>query len=85
MENTFSIQEFKQALKILNIEDYEDRIWRSNLHGELFHLQDYILLSKLEYTEPFRGTFIKIVTLAEATWERPESVFQHILKFCEIL
>jgi len=33
---------FQEALKILNIEEYGERIFRSNSHGELFHCIDYI-------------------------------------------
>ena len=31
---------FEEALKKLDIEEYEERIINSNSHGELFHLQD---------------------------------------------
>ena len=37
---------FDEALKILDIEIYKNRIIHSNSHGELFHLADYILLAK---------------------------------------
>ena len=76
---------FDEALKILDIEIYKNRIIHSNSHGELFHLADYILLAKYwnkkrnELPE-FRPIFVDIVTWAENTWERPESIFQHILK-----
>ena len=72
---------FQEALSKLNIEDYGDRIFHSNSHGELFHLNDYILLAN---TIPegfiFRTDFEKIVKYAEDNWARPESVFQHIFK-----
>lgn len=72
---------FNEALKKLNIEDYSERIINSNSHGELFHLRDYFFLAeKLENPEWFREWFIQIIKLAEEKWERPESVFQHIVK-----
>ena len=72
---------FKGALKKLNIEDYGERIFNSNLHGELFHLQHYFMLAeKLDGAEWFREWFELIVKFAEEKWERPESIFQHIPK-----
>ena len=72
---------FEESLKSLGIEDYSDRIFNSNSHGELFHLLDYILLAE-HFTdkELFRELFEEIVKLAEQQWKRPESVFQHIPK-----
>lgn len=73
-----------EALKKLNIEDYGERIFNSNSHGELFHLTDYILLAEgLEDTSWFRESFIAAVAFAEKHWKRPESVFQHIPKMIE--
>lgn len=70
---------FKQALKKLNIEDYGERIFQSNSHGELFHLQDYILIASLEGDLSwFRDWFVWIVNFAEQNWQRPDSIFQHI-------
>jgi hypothetical protein len=76
---------FKQALKKLNIEDYGERIFNSNSHGELFHLADYILLAETapEDISWFREWFIWIVEMAEKYWKRPESVFQHIPRCLE--
>lgn len=72
---------FQEALEILNIEDYGERIFNSNSHGELFHLIQYIRLAELfegSDVSKFREWFIEIVKDAEKTWNRPESVFQHI-------
>lgn len=72
---------FKDALKKLNIEDYADRITKSNSRGELFHLVDYIFIAEnVKNPELFREDFEDIVKYAEENWKRPESVFQHILK-----
>ena len=75
---------FAEALKILNIEDYEQRIFNSNSHGELFHLQDYIIVAQLVQEKgrinEFRKWFIGLVEWTEENWKRPESVFQHIIK-----
>ena len=72
----------KEALIELGIEDYGERIFKSNSHGELFHLGQYITLA--EYLkgdkEKFRLWFEEVVKFAEDNWERPESVFQHIAK-----
>ena len=35
---------FTEALKVLGIEDYAERIWKCNSHGELFHIEQYIQL-----------------------------------------
>lgn len=70
---------FHEALKKLDIEDYGERIFRSNSHGELFHLQDYPLIAEsLTDTAWFRQWFIQVVAHAEREWKRPESIFQHI-------
>lgn len=76
---------FKEALQKLGIEDYAERIWHSNSHGELFHLEQYLTLSEKikNETKWFRAWFEETVKYAEANWERPESVFQHISKIIE--
>lgn len=75
---------FKEALQILDIEDYAERICNSNSHGELFHLSDYISLAKMCEHVPqpngFREVFEQVVSDAERLWERPSSVYQHILR-----
>jgi len=74
---------FDEALKRLNIEDYEDRIFNSSSRGELFHVYDYIMLAETfddEQAGKFREWFEVVVKGAEGTWRRPESVFQHIPK-----
>ena len=76
--NTMNLQE---ALKTLGIEQYAERIFKSNSHGELFHLQQYFTLAEtLGETEWFADWFKEIVKWVEENWERPESVFQHIDK-----
>lgn len=73
--------EFKEALKILGIEKYAERIFNSNSHGELFHLQQYFVLAGLVgKTNWFARWFEAVVKQAEKEWKRPESVFQHIEK-----
>lgn len=70
---------FKEAIKKLNIEDYGKHIFKSNSHGELFHLLDYIMLAQLyPKADWFRKWFISIVNQAEKEWKHPESIFQHI-------
>ena len=72
---------FIEALKILEIEEFKERIFNSNSHGELFHLEDYISIAEtLGKTDWFSKWFKEIVSLAEQRWDRPESVFQHILE-----
>jgi hypothetical protein len=77
---------FKEALKILNIEEYEERIFKSNSHGELYHLQDYIGLANFFKDYPtavpvFKKYFEEAVEDAYQNWERPQSVFQHMKEF----
>ena len=70
-------------LKKLNIEDYADKIFKSNSHGELSHLEDYIIIAEYfneETVKQFRNWFVKVVEEAEQKWKRPESIYQHILK-----
>lgn len=38
---------FREAVRILNIEDFGERIFHSNSHGELFHLVDYIAIASI--------------------------------------
>lgn len=73
---------FDEALKILNIEDYKERIWNSNSHGELFHILDYMTIAEAIIDDPkwFREWFEHVVKAANDSWERPESVYQHIIK-----
>ena len=71
---------FDDVLKKLDIAEYGERIFKSNSHGELFHINDYLVLSKLEDISWFRDWFVQVVKYAEENWDRPESVFQHIPK-----
>ena len=74
------IVDFQEALKILDIEDYAERILKSNSHGELSHLKQYILFAEIFKNDNrwFRGWFEKIVKSTEG--EAQENIFQHILK-----
>lgn len=73
---------FGQALDKLNIRDYQEAIFHSNSHGELFHIYDYIELAIRipdNDTAWFRPAFLKIVEDAKS-WKRPQSIYQHVLK-----
>ena len=52
---------FKETLKALNIEDFENRIFNSNSHGELFHLAQYSqiaeILKDIDGIDQFRNWF----------------------------
>lgn len=79
------MDEFKEALKKLGIEEYGERIFNSSSRGELSHLGGYIALANMikdDRAEDFRKWFVKqfemLITYAENNWNRPESVFQHI-------
>lgn len=72
---------FEEALDKLGIPEYMDRIFHSHSHGELFHILEYIEFAKNYNDSPkgwFRKCFLLIVKDAENSWQRPESVFQHI-------
>lgn len=70
---------FQEALQKLGIEKYADRIFNSNSHGELLHLQQYFILAQIEGDMSwFPKWFESTVRWAEVNWTRPESVFQHI-------
>lgn len=76
---------FQEAVKYLGIERYAERIWNSNSHGELFHCDDYIWLAQWYKNNNFdsggfSNWFDLVVDFAEKHWERPVSVFQHVLK-----
>ncbi len=80
------VETFGEALKVLDIEEYSERIFNSNSRGELFHLIDYIDLANAFQAgdpETFKPWFEQVVKSAEEQWERPESVFQHIIKILE--
>ena len=72
---------FDEALRILGIEDFKERIFNSSSHGELMHLADYAFLARTWNSNlpPFRPLFLHIVKFAEDHWKRPESIFQHII------
>lgn len=75
---------FNEAIGKLGIEEYSERIFHSNSHGELFHLEDYILLAEsFDDLSWFKDWFDSVVRLAEENWQRPESVFQHIPQILE--
>ena len=73
---------FKEVLTKLNIEDYSERIFNSNSHGELFHLQQYFTILEIlkEDTDWFRDWFEKVIKFTKEKWENPESVYRHILE-----
>lgn len=72
---------FKEALKKLEIEEYSERIFNSNSHGELAHIYDYIAIAEAcDDMSWFKEWFKEVVMFAENNWNRPESVFQHIPK-----
>lgn len=76
--------EFKEALKKLGIEEYGERIFNSNSHGELGHLHDYIAIAdSIDDASWFKDWFDAVVEFAEKNWNRPESVFQHIPKILQ--
>lgn len=74
---------FKESLEFLNIVDYGERIFNSNSHGELFHLQQYCIMAKYlnEHGDNswFREWFEDVISQAEG-WGRPQSIYQHIGK-----
>jgi hypothetical protein len=75
---------FKDAVKILGIEDYSERIWNSHSCGELFHIYKYIRLATIIKDSPsalivFKKHFEEAVQIANKEWQRPQSVFQHII------
>ena len=81
MKRKTNDMEFKEALKILGIEEYAERIFNSNSNGELLHIHQYYALAEtLGETDWFADWFKAVVDFAEKEWKRPESVFQHILK-----
>ena len=74
-----------EALEILGIPEFHDRIVNSNSHGELFHCAEYVFSANKVRRENldiawFRPWFLGLVKWAEENWERPESVFQHLHK-----
>jgi len=72
---------FDEALAKLGIADFKERIMLSHSHGELYFLSDYLALAQaIDDPVNFRRFFLAVVDHAEKTWERPDSVFQHILK-----
>ena len=75
---------FREALEKLGIQDFEERIFNSNSRGELFHLTQYGQLAAMleeKDIELFREWFLRLIAFAEAKWNRPESIFQHVLEY----
>ncbi len=72
---------FKEALKKLDIEDYSKKIFSSSSTGELFHLEQYIVIAEDLKNEDgwFRDWFEGVIKFAEDKWGRPDSVYQHVL------
>jgi hypothetical protein len=72
---------FEEALKKLNIEDYREKIFNSNSKGELFHLSDYIKIAEMPGDGSwFREFFQTQIEHTKENWDRPESVYQHMLE-----
>lgn len=73
---------FDEALEKLGISDYAEAVFTSNSHGELFHLNDYITVAgALEGDLSwFRPWFEAVVKWAEENWNRPASMYQHLVK-----
>jgi len=75
---------FAKAMKVLNIEDFADRIFNSNSHGELRHIWDYMRLAQIPGDKAwFRPWLLGVVEMAEKNWSRPESCFQHLVRFLQ--
>ena len=75
---------FAKAMKVLNIEDFAERIFNSNSHGELFYIWDYMQLAQMPGDKAwFRPWFLGVVEMAEKNWSRPESCFQHLVRFLQ--
>jgi len=75
---------FREALQKLGIPEYEERIFNSNSHGELFHLLQYFDMARMyDGSTWFKPLFESIVKYAEENWERPDSVFQHIAEIMD--
>lgn len=71
---------FDAALRKLGIEDFKTRIITSNSKGELMHLTDYIVLAEsLPDDSNFRAWFLSVVKYANKNWNRPKSVYQHMV------
>lgn len=75
------MNKFIEALKILGIEEYKDRIFNSNSHGELFHLNDYVVMAEYLNTpdDPWFGKWFRaVVEWSDKNSKNPNAVFQHI-------
>ena len=71
---------FGQALAKLGIEDYGERIWNSNSHGERMHCLEYIQMAQNIKGDAkwFRPLFEMCVKWTAENWSRPESCYQHM-------
>lgn len=71
---------FEDVYAYLQIPEFSKRIFNSNSRGELFYIYDYVEIAKQWQgsTDLFRELFLYMVKDAEATWKRPDSVFQHV-------
>lgn len=82
---------FRQALEVLDILEYGDRIWNSHSKGDLFHIQSYIdlaiYINSIENKQEqkavvaiFKKNFVAFVNYAYNKWKRPQSVYQHVVE-----
>jgi len=85
-----------EALKFLNIEEFYKDIYHSSSTGELFHLYDYIVIAErleriairegidpMEHGKWFGWFFRMIVDWAKENWNRPQSIYQHMITMLE--
>jgi len=75
----------KESFEYLGISEHLERAFKSSSTGELFFLNDYIVIAntmkKYGYKdlEGFTKWFNDEVQHAYKTWERPSSIYQHIM------
>lgn len=74
---------FQESLKILGIEELEERIFHANSRGELMHLVDYIQVAEHwegdEWFKDFFPYWFKgIVKQCDADGKPTHAIFQHM-------
>lgn len=93
VNSTFEKQEepvygmnLQEAFEFLGISEHLENAWNSSSTGELFFLQDYIVIANFmketgyKDVTKFTKWFNDTVDYAYKHWQRPISIYQHLMR-----
>lgn len=76
----------QESFEFLGISEHLEKAWKSSSTGELFFLQDYIVIANFmkqtgyKDVPKFTKWFNDTVDYAYKNWERPISIYQHLMR-----